>query len=114
MHIHAYGLAAVIILATTQAAPVQERGLLGSILTSIVSTISSGIQILQLATNACSHGSVWNYHSLTASPGSECKSTRYGHTIKWPKATSWIDWSTYKANGANLGTWLEQEWNLDT
>lgn len=39
---------------------------------------------------------------------------RYPHDINWPKGCSsnsreFIDWTTYKANGANLGGWLEKE-----
>ncbi|KAF2111125.1 glycoside hydrolase superfamily [Lophiotrema nucula] len=36
----------------------------------------------------------------------------YSHDISWPKGTNggnFIDWKTFKANGANLGGWLEKE-----
>jgi len=38
-------------------------------------------------------------------------SQRYAPTITWPHITgsNFINWKTYKSNGANLGGWLEKE-----
>ena len=41
--------------------------------------------------------------------------SRFAHSIPWSKQNSaqYIDWKTYKANGVNLGAWLEQEKDYD-
>lgn len=80
---------------------------------SDVSALASAVSKLgtTLATNAASHGAVWNYQSIT--PSTNKTISKIAHSIKWPASTSYINWSTYKANGVNLGAWLEQEKNYD-
>ncbi|KAF8850655.1 glycoside hydrolase [Acephala macrosclerotiorum] len=38
---------------------------------------------------------------------------RFSHTLAWPCNLNFVDWTTFKANGANLGGWLEVEQVID-
>lgn len=77
--------------------------------TSTLSALAAAVSSLgaTLQTNGASHGSVWNYQSISSTSKS-ASSTRYSHTITWPSSTSYVNWTTYKANGVNFGAWLEQ------
>lgn len=46
--------------------------------------------------------------------GNNGKDNGKDHHISWPsKKGNFIDWRTYKSNGANLGAWVEQEQDYD-
>jgi hypothetical protein len=66
-----------------------------------------------LATSSA-HSNAPSASSKTSSAGYSHSSSSATKTFDWPKATSWIDWKTYKSNGVNVGSWLEQEFNQDT
>jgi glucan 1,3-beta-glucosidase len=75
-----------------------------NILTAAVSKLGATLQ-----TDAAKHGSIWNADSIVVKI-KDVAIKRFSHTISWTKqdSRSYIDWSTYKANGVNLGAWLEQ------
>ncbi|KAK5132203.1 hypothetical protein LTR08_009327 [Meristemomyces frigidus] len=81
-------------------------------LLSSLSTVSAST-----VTTAQAHGSAIPYSSFNPSPvtSTTTSSQRYAPSITWPFLTGgkFIDWSTYKANGANLGGWLAKEYNHD-
>ncbi|KAF2125938.1 glycoside hydrolase family 5 protein [Dothidotthia symphoricarpi CBS 119687] len=61
-----------------------------------------------------SHGATLNYQNQCpfTFPAVEVSSQRYSHDITWSKGrdgSNFVDWRTFKANGANLGGWLEKE-----
>jgi glucan 1,3-beta-glucosidase len=67
-----------------------------------------------LQTNGNSHGPTINYHDQCPFeiPSVVPSLSRFVHDIIWPKdvnGAKFIDWKTFKANGANLGGWLEKE-----
>ncbi|KAK5110127.1 hypothetical protein LTR62_006261 [Meristemomyces frigidus] len=77
-----------------------------------LSTVLSSAQV-SLQTGAASHGSKIPYWSRCPLPvtSTTTSSKRYAPTITWPflENGNFIDWKTYKSNGANLGGWLEKE-----
>jgi hypothetical protein len=80
-----------------------------TVVTKPLSDIASIVSALgtTLATNGASHGSVWNYNAISVVE-TILSDIRHSHPVSWPKQVSWMNWSTYKANGVNLGAWLEQ------
>jgi glucan 1,3-beta-glucosidase len=99
--------------ARTIAAPVPEPGLwdiFGHISNDVNQFLSSlGVS---LQTNGANHGPVWNYHQLTF-PKVIQSLQRFKHSVEWKKNVNFVNWRTYKANGVNLGAWLEQEKDYD-
>ena len=94
---------------------------LGNVIGTVVQDTSAGLNTLLnqvgvvLHSNAATkHGSITQYHdqcpfeisTVVAGP------TRFSPIINWPKGVNggnYINWKTYKANGANLGGWLAKE-----
>ncbi|PSK35074.1 hypothetical protein B9Z65_1657 [Elsinoe australis] len=115
---HFSTLAGVTLLAS-QAAAAPTPGLFNlnlnglNLLNSLLSKLG-----ITVSTNAASHGPTKNYQNqcpftITAAVDS---GKRFLHDITWPKgynSAKWIDWKTYKANGVNLGGWLEKELTHD-
>ncbi|CCG83821.1 protein of unknown function [Taphrina deformans PYCC 5710] len=108
-----------LLLSSATAAPTPGliSSVLGALSAATVSQISSTTTALNellsavgvsLATNANSHGSVFQFTFPHVVPAA----SKVPHTITWP--TSFVNWKTYKANGANMGNWLEIEQSLDT
>ncbi|KAL2073884.1 hypothetical protein VTL71DRAFT_11210 [Oculimacula yallundae] len=67
---------------------------------------------VSLQHNADSHGPVWNWHNLKF-PKIEASLQRFARFLNWKATVNFVDWTTYKANGVNLGAWFEQEKNYD-
>jgi len=110
-------LSAALLAGSAAAAPSAS---LSSLLNALVSTVTKDLttilQDLQIvaATNISAHGAIVPYQSqcpgaiVQTQPGSQ----RYSPKITWPKGVNggnFINWKTYKANGVNLGGWLEKE-----
>ncbi|GAA6014347.1 hypothetical protein JCM10207_005427 [Rhodosporidiobolus poonsookiae] len=95
-------------LPVTQAAPLFGLGaLLQSIESRVESVLSSfGINITP-STDAAHHGPVFTFDYQAFL--SKVESIKYAHSMQWGK--KFVGWDTYKANGVNLGTWLEIEAN---
>lgn len=107
-------LAAAVLAGSATAAPTPS--VLSSILGLITNDLTQLLNSLgiKLQTNANIHGPTVNYQDQCPFTISkvELSSKRYQHDISWPKAVNggkYIDWKTFKANGANLGGWLEKE-----
>ncbi|KKY25213.1 putative glycoside hydrolase family 5 [Diplodia seriata] len=100
-------LVAVLAATTATAAPTVDVRSLKSDLTALLQKLGITIQ-----TNANSHGiTVSGIYSFTF-PKVSLSPKRITHAINWPKGCDgqkFINWSTFKANGVNLGAWLEQE-----
>lgn len=103
-----HSISASILLAGALAAPTPDPSLISSIIASITSTITSDLNSLLSAlgisyqNNGASHGSTWNWHSLSF-PKVSVSPNRFSHTLNWPCNLNFVDWTTFKANGANLG-----------
>ncbi|KAK3618901.1 hypothetical protein LTR22_026192 [Elasticomyces elasticus] len=88
-------------------------GNLATIITSDLHTLLKALGVV-LQTNASKHGVALPYHDqcpFTVDPV-DVSDVRHSHSIGWPKGVNggnFIEWKTYKANGANLGSWLEKE-----
>lgn len=92
---------------TTVATVVTSQSALASAVAKLGTTLQS------TADAAAKHGSTWSYLSISA-PAVNLVTKRFSHIISWSKqSANYIDWTTYKANGVNLGAWLEQEQNYD-
>ncbi|KAK5720631.1 hypothetical protein LTR15_006591 [Elasticomyces elasticus] len=95
-------------------------GLISDLLGNLATMITSDLNVLLkalgvvLQNDASKHGAALPYHDqcpFTVDPV-DVSDVRHSHTIGWPKGVNggnFIDWKTYKANGANLGSWLEKE-----
>jgi len=108
-----FALIPVVLAVQAFAAPVAEPGIVDA-LSSISNKVNSLLKNLDVAvqTNGASHGSVWNYHKLNF-PKVIISLQRFKHNLIWKKNVNFVDWKTYKANGVNLGAWLEQEKDYD-
>lgn len=91
--------------------------LTNNVITTVTSTITNNLaqQVAQLGctlqTNANKHGQIISSVALTVQ-AIEVAAKRFTQTCNWSKpGKSYINWSTYKANGVNLGAWLEIEEN---
>jgi glucan 1,3-beta-glucosidase len=109
MHTSSLLYAAVLASVTTAAPRASCSNQLGRLLGSLGVTKS---------TRASEHGNPIDYHQQCPFTFPEVKpsSNRYPHSITWPTGVqdeTFIDWKTYKANGANLGGWLEKEYTHD-
>jgi glucan 1,3-beta-glucosidase len=107
-------VAAVLSAGTTFAAP--TPGLLSSIFGLLTNDINSLLSSLgvKLRVDGNSHGPTVNYHSQCpfSIPAVTLSNPHYSHDITWGNGVSgsnFIDWRTFKANGANLGGWLAKE-----
>jgi glucan 1,3-beta-glucosidase len=107
-------LAAALSAGSTFGAP--APGLISSILGLITNDINTLLTSLgiKLRTDGDFHGSTVNYHSQCpfSIPAVTLSGSRFSHDITWAKGVSgsnFVDWKTFKANGANLGGWLEKE-----
>ncbi|GME52737.1 putative beta- -exoglucosidase protein [Neofusicoccum parvum] len=92
--------------ATAIAAPTFDVRSLKTDLTALLNKIGVSLQ-----TNGNAHGSVSGAVTFTF-PKVNLSPKRFSHPITWPKGCSgqnYMNWSTFKANGVNLGAWLEQE-----
>jgi len=105
-------LSAALLASSAVAAPLSLTSLFSSLTNEVDSVLASlGIT---LQTNATAAGPVVPYQNQCPGPVGTTKagSQRYSPSINWPLGVSgskFIDWKTYKANGANLGGWLEKE-----
>jgi hypothetical protein len=107
-------LTAALLASGSSAAP--APGFLSSILgalTNDLNTLLSSLNI-KIRTDGSNHGPTLNYHSQCpfTFPAVNPSKDRYSHDITWGKGVNggkFIDWKTFKANGANLGGWLEKE-----
>lgn len=104
---------------SSMASPIAKRDLIGSLLSSLtanvnasLSAILSSLGITQ-ATNSGSHGSTWNVAQNFSCPTVALSSVRNSHTFDFSVPSGFVNWTTFKANGVNLGAWLEQEQVLD-
>jgi glucan 1,3-beta-glucosidase len=93
-------------------------GLVSSILGLITNDLNSLLNSLniKLQTNGTAHGATLNYHNQCpfTFPVVTPKSQRYSHDLSFPRpGNNFVDWKTFKANGANLGGWLEKEQTHD-
>ncbi|GAA5851598.1 hypothetical protein JCM8547_001143 [Rhodosporidiobolus lusitaniae] len=99
-----------------QAAPLPSFNL-GSIISSVLhnslqevaQAIDGWNQAVEQATDAWKHGKVTQFNALSFVR--KLASKRYNHSVNWSKSTKFPGWKKWKANGVNLGTWLEIETN---
>ena len=110
---------------SSQAAPVPS--LFGDLITSIIGGVENAVTTVTstvtspdslaaavaklgvtLQTNAASHGSIFSCNQITFGQV-DSLINKIAHSITWPKQNrNFVNWKTYKANGANFGAWLEQ------
>ncbi|KAI5359813.1 putative glycoside hydrolase superfamily [Septoria linicola] len=115
--------------ASTQAAPVP--GLIGDLfagiqasVNNVVTTVTSQVKSANALANAVAKlgvtlktdgdkaGSKFSCNQFVFNEIATIK--KVIHDIVWAKqGRSFVNWTTYKANGVNLGAWLEQEQNYD-
>lgn len=113
-------IATSVLLPFAASAPVAEPGLISSFLSNIFSGSSNPVAAngnglnsllsaigITFASNAKSHGPVFQF----TFPAVQAQIKKVAHTLTW--SNSFINWKTYKSNGANLGNWLEIEQSLD-
>ncbi|KAL1303070.1 hypothetical protein AAFC00_006515 [Neodothiora populina] len=108
---------ALALAGSSVAAPTANPDLLSSIFGKITNDLNSLLSSLGVAlqTNAASkHGPTLAYHDLCPFDikAVSVSLQRFAHDIVWPKGVNggnFINWKTFKANGANLGGWLEKE-----
>jgi len=104
-------LSAALLAGSATALP--TPGLISSILGLITNDLNSLLSSLgiKLQTNGNQHGPSLNYHDQCpfTFPAVDPSSDRHSHDLSWPKNVNFVDWKTFKANGANLGGWLEKE-----
>jgi glucan 1,3-beta-glucosidase len=91
--------------------------LTNNVITTVTSSITNNLaqQVAALGctlqTNANQHGQVLSSVAL-AIQEVETAARRFTQLCNWSKpGKQYINWSTYKANGVNLGAWLEIEQN---
>jgi len=107
--------AAALLAGSATAAP--TPGLLSSILGQLTNDLNTllGSLGIKLQTNANIHGPVIPFHDqcpFTINSSVSVSSDVFSHQINWPLGVNggkYIDWRSFKANGANLGGWLEKE-----
>jgi len=95
------------------AAPLSVSSILGSITNDLNQLLSSlGITLQNVADQAGAVLPYQNFCPLPIDTSVKAGKNRFSPTIKWPKGVdggNFIDWTTFKANGVNLGGWLEKE-----
>lgn len=108
-------IAAALLAGSATAAP--TPGLLSSILGQLTNDLNTllGSLGIKLQTNANIHGPTIPFHEqcpFTINSSVSVSSNVFSHDIAWPRGVNggnYINWKTFKANGANLGGWLEKE-----
>jgi aryl-phospho-beta-D-glucosidase BglC (GH1 family) len=124
-------LAAALLASSANAAPVADPGLITNILGGVlggVNTIVGGVFKdlnsllnglgIKLHTDASKHGPTVPFHQqcpFDINPVDN-KHPKNSHDINWGKGVygnDYMNWKTFKANGANLGGWLEKEQTHD-
>jgi hypothetical protein len=110
-------IAAAIIATSTSAAPIASPGLISSILGAVSGSLDSVLNSLgiKLLNNYSIHGPTFVWPAI---PAVNISNILHSHTISWPKGCSsnaqvFVDWTKFKANGVNLGSWLEKEQTHD-
>ena len=118
MHSKVYTSLALLPFAIPQilAAPVSNpiSALVATITHDVEATLNSILSNIgvSLQNNAAAHGSTWNWRDFNF-PAVPWSSKQFFHSLNWPKKVNFVDWTAYKANGVNLGAWLEQEHDYD-
>ena len=112
-------ISAALLASSAAAAPISVGSWFNKLVTgaqSDLNNILNGLHITQRA-NASAHGAVLPFNQGCPGPIEEVivKAERFAHDITWPLISggNFINWKTYKANGANLGSWLEKERSHD-
>ncbi|KAG9661942.1 glycoside hydrolase, partial [Aureobasidium melanogenum] len=108
-------IAAAILAGSATAAPTPS--LLSSILGLLTNDLNSLLNSIgiKLQTNANIHGATVPFVDqcpFSINTSVSLSNTRFSHDITWPLGVNggnYIDWRTFKSNGANLGGWLEKE-----
>lgn len=108
-------LSAALLASGVVAAP--TPGLISSILGLLTNDLNHLLSSLgiKLRTDGGNHGASLNYHSqcpFTVDPVANTDSHNK-HDLTFPKPSGFVNWKTFKANGANLGGWLEKEHTHD-
>jgi glucan 1,3-beta-glucosidase len=70
---------------------------------------------IRFQTNGNQHGATISYYNqcpFTIDPVPVFNKTD-SHDLTLPKPSGFVNWKTFKANGANLGGWLEKEQTHD-
>ncbi|KAK3059764.1 hypothetical protein LTS18_010104, partial [Coniosporium uncinatum] len=95
------------------AAPLSVSSILGSITNDLSQVLSSiGITLQNVADQAGAALPYQNFCPLPVDTSVKAGKNRFKPAIKWPKGVdggNFVDWRTFKANGVNLGGWLEKE-----
>jgi glucan 1,3-beta-glucosidase len=101
---------------STVAAPTPTPGPITDLFAHVAQGLKGVVENLNLKlhTDGFLGGPVLKYHQQCpfSMPKVESKPDRYHHDIPWAKGVSngdFINWRTFKANGANLGGWLAKE-----
>ena len=109
-------VSAALLASSAAAAPLSISSILGSLFTTATTDLNIllGNLGITLRTNATAGGAVVPFASQCPLPITPVtiNTTRFGHDLTWPKGVNggqFVNWTTYKANGANLGGWLEKE-----
>ncbi|KAJ4992644.1 putative exo-beta-1,3-glucanase [Stagonosporopsis vannaccii] len=92
-------------------------GLIGSILGALNNDLNQLLSSLGIKkhTNGNQHGVTLDYHGqcpFTIKPVMVTTKNNH-HELSFPKPSGFVDWRSFKANGANLGGWLEKEQTHD-
>ncbi|KAH6643972.1 glycoside hydrolase superfamily [Boeremia exigua] len=85
-----------------------------TLLANVVTALLNNLGIT-IHTNGDKHGATVNYHNqcpFAISPITVTIKLKT-HDLTFPKPSGFINWKTFKANGANLGGWLEKEQTHD-
>ncbi|KAL1586653.1 hypothetical protein WHR41_04650 [Cladosporium halotolerans] len=113
-------LSAALLASSAAAAPTPTPGLLSSILGKINNDLNSILKSLgvTLQTNGNAHGPHVDFEAQCPFDIKEVvpSLSRFVHDIVWPRGVNggkYVDWKTFKANGANLGGWLAKEKSHD-
>ncbi|KAH8644972.1 hypothetical protein IG631_02436 [Alternaria alternata] len=109
---------AAVLASSATAAP--TPGLISSILGLLTNDINKLLSSLgiHLHTDGANHGATVPFHDQCpfSIPVVDLSPIRHSHDINWGKGVNggnFINWKTFKANGANLGGWLEKEQTHD-
>ncbi|KAJ4379019.1 hypothetical protein N0V86_005896 [Didymella sp. IMI 355093] len=104
-------LSAALLASGVVAAP--TPGLISSILGLLTNDLNQLLSSLgiKLRIDGGNHGASLNYQGqcpFTIHPVANTNNHNK-HDLTFPKASGFVNWRTFKANGANLGGWLEKE-----
>jgi glucan 1,3-beta-glucosidase len=111
-------LTAALMAGAVNAAP--TTGLISNILGLITNDLNKLLSSLgiKLRTDGGKHGATVPYHQQCpfTIPAVNVSPDRFSHDLTWGNGVNganFVDWKTFKANGANLGGWLEKEQTHD-